>query len=61
MITITYGKLLGIIIILCLIMCSIIVTIKEYQEAKLESEKDKFVKKEIDEFEKNKGVLGSLL
>lgn len=53
MITITYGKLLGIIIILCLIMYLIIVTIKEYQEAKLECEKDKFVKKEIDEFKKN--------
>lgn len=54
MITITYGKLIGIIIALCLIIYAIIAFIKEHLEAKLEDEKDKFIKKEIDEFERNK-------
>lgn len=41
MITITYGKLIGIIIALCLIIYTIIVIIKEYLEAKLEELKEK--------------------
>ena len=54
MITINKEQLFIITFLILSIFAFIIVFIKEYLEAKLEDEKDEFVKKEIDEFKKNK-------
>lgn len=54
MITLDKGQLIIIIFLILSIFVFIITFIKESLEEKLEDEKDKFVKKEIDEFAKNK-------